>query len=67
MLTVIPSTETSIISGLNSVKTSFLFSAPELWVDLWDRCASVLNNHIPQIVENWHIKIANIFSGKDEE
>lgn len=51
----------------DSILSSLEYSAPELQTLHWHRTAEALSDEIPELTEDWHVKMAEIFSGKDSE
>ena len=64
MLEVIPEENERLIYSLKDIQSSFAFSSPEMVSFWWNECANILNSEIPDRLENWHFKLADIFSGK---
>ena len=64
ILLIIPESEKLIIEGLNKFKTDLDYKAPELLVggDCWLDFIQLLNHLIPNISEDWQIKIKNVLS-----
>lgn len=63
MVLFIPENENSLVRQLEKLRYSASFSAPEMQSFWWNEVASVLENYIPDIDEEWKIQIGIIFNG----
>jgi len=59
---LIPLVETDLIKDINKLIDNLQFQALEVrkGPDYWSVLADILNKHIPNIVEDWQIKIQDI-------
>ena len=62
ILNIIPENEIQLINELNKYVKTLYNKAPELLksADCWMPLIHILNYYIPDIIEEWHIKIDNL-------
>jgi hypothetical protein len=62
IMKIIPTSETILIEAMNDFKEDLRYRAPELQISYkcWDPFIKLLNTHIPNIKEDWQIKIQEI-------
>jgi hypothetical protein len=59
----IPFTEAELHGRLSNLMNSYMYAAPEIRINYWHMCADVLNSYILNPVEEWELKIGQIFNG----
>ena len=64
LLGIVPEGETGLRAGLNSVKQSALFTAPEMMTIRWRRLGEVLQEEIGQPREPWQVEVGEIVRGE---
>lgn len=64
MLTEIPETESELRTQLEAAKSTFAYSAPEVMGACWRRVADVLQEQIGDPRDDWHMRVADVFSGR---
>jgi hypothetical protein len=64
---IIPKSETNLINELNQYKTCMFNQAPEVLSSAycWIPFLNILNTHIPDIKEDWQIKIREILENNE--
>lgn len=66
VLQIIPTTETSLILEINNFKDTLGNKAPEVLKgpDCWNPFIHILNRNIPDIKDDWQIKIRDLLANK---
>jgi len=64
MLYEIPLEEEILRYELEEIKSSLLFTAPEMMTFRWNQCAAILNENIQRTDMDWEKEIQRIFAGK---
>jgi hypothetical protein len=64
MILKIPSTEVNLIKGLNKIKNSANYTAPELMQGRWYQVSSALSQSFKPPEEDWQFEVLSIFSTK---
>jgi hypothetical protein len=67
IMEIIPETEIELLKDLNILKDNLAFKPPELRKTgyCWIPFTNLLNNYIPEIKEEWQIKIQNILHNSE--
>lgn len=69
MIDVLPDSkeESELVKDLNSLKTSCVYSAPEMITYRWGQLASTVNEWMPKLehLNDWQKKFVSIFIGKE--
>jgi hypothetical protein len=62
VIEIVPKTEIQILEDLNKFKNDLVFRPPELRKSsyCWTPFINLLNNNIPEIKEDWQIKIRDV-------
>ena len=64
IMKIIPTNEVELIKDLNNYDKSLFNKAPEVrrGADCWIPFINILDLHIPNIVDEWHIKIRDVLN-----
>lgn len=64
IMNIIPTNEVELIKNLGNFDKSLFYKSPELRrsADCWIPFINILDFHIPNVVDEWHIKIRDILN-----
>lgn len=65
ILAITPESESGLRAGLDSIKSSAGFKAPEVMWQCWARLADVLEHELGIPSEGWHHDVVSIVQGKE--
>ena len=64
LLAVIPETEKQVRAGLEDVKSSYAYTAPEHHVELWRDAMYILSAGLGEPDTDWKKEVSDIFSAR---